>query len=178
MSPGSCLIVDDDQAFLNALAAALARRGYRCHRAQNIAQSLMVAESEAPEYAVVDLRLADESGLSLIEPLKRLNPAIRIVVLSGFASIATAVEAIKLGATHYLTKPTDADEIEAAFAAEEGDSDAAIRTEPIALDRVEWEHIQQTLMECDGNVSEAAKRLGLHRRTLQRKLQKRPAGLD
>jgi two-component system response regulator RegA len=136
---------------------------------------LAAAERESPEYAVIDLRMPGPSGLELVKKLKALDPHTRIVVLTGYASIATAVEAIKLGATHYLAKPADADEIVAAFSRDSGDAAAPVTAKPLPLSRLEWEHIQKVLAECDGNISETARRLGMHRRTLQRKLAKRPA---
>ncbi|MEQ6341011.1 MAG: response regulator transcription factor [Gammaproteobacteria bacterium] len=128
-----------------------------------------------PEYAVIDLRMPGPSGLVLVEKLKTLDSHTRIVVLTGYASIATAVEAIKLGATHYLTKPADADEIVQAFHCETGEASMAIAENPLSVDRLEWEHIQKVLLECQGNISATARRLDMHRRTLQRKLNKRPA---
>jgi len=134
-----------------------------------------VAESESPEFAVIDLKMPGASGLELVKRLKALDTHTRIVVLTGYASVATAVEAIKLGATHYLAKPADADEIVAAFSRDTGDAAAPVTAKPLPLSRLEWEHIQKVLAECEGNISETARRLGLHRRTLQRKLGKRPA---
>jgi two-component system response regulator RegA len=171
-----CLIVDDDADFSGVLAAALARRGYRVSTAANARDALRAAGAAAPDDVVLDLRLGEESGLALIAPLLAAAPAARIVVLTGFASIATAVEAIKLGAVHYLTKPTDADAIVDAFTRHEADAGVGLSARATPLEQLTWEHIQQTLIACDGNVSAAAKRLGLHRRTLQRKLRKRPAG--
>ena len=173
----NCLVVDDDDAFRDVLAAALRRRGYAVEVAADAANGLDQARREAPDDAVIDLRLGDDSGLGLIEPLLALNPAVRIVVLTGFASIATAVQAIKLGAVHYLTKPADAAEIIAAFGRDAGDAAVDLAARPTPLDQLAWEHIQNTLAACDGNVSVAARRLGLHRRTLQRKLLKRPSRL-
>ncbi|MCB1747643.1 MAG: response regulator transcription factor [Gammaproteobacteria bacterium] len=172
-----CLIIDDDQAFREVLAAALTRRGYAVTTAADGTSALVAARATPPAYVVLDLRLEQDSGLQLIEPLRAIDPALRIVVLTGFASIATAVHAIKLGAVQYLTKPADADEIIAAFGAPGPDPQAAVPSEPTSLQHLEWEHIQKTLIACKGNVSDAARKLGLHRRTLQRKLQKRPAGL-
>jgi two-component system response regulator RegA len=172
-----CLVIDDDADFRAALSAALGRRGYAVMAAADGAAALACAAAEMPDDAVLDLRLGDESGLALIAPLLARNPAMRIVVLTGYASIATAVEAIKLGAVHYLTKPADAAEVAAAFGAGAGDPDVDLAARPTPLDQLTWEHIQRSLVACDGNISAAAKRLGLHRRTLQRKLQKRPSGL-
>ena len=177
MSARHCLVVDDDADFRAVLASALTRRGYRVSAVANTAAGLALAMQDAPDDVVLDLRLGEDSGLELIAPLKRACPDVRIVVLTGFASIATAVQAIKLGAVHYLTKPADADEIVAAFARQSGDASVEVASRPTPLEHLEWEHIQTTLLACDGNISVAAKRLGLHRRTLQRKLQKRPSGL-
>ncbi|MEW6332539.1 MAG: response regulator, partial [Pseudomonadota bacterium] len=124
---------------------------------------------------VVDLKMPGPSGLELVKKLKELDAHTRIVVLTGYASIATAVEAIKLGAIHYLAKPADADEIVAAFQRDSGNAAVAVEVKPLPLSRLEWEHIQKVLTESGGNISETARRLGMHRRTLQRKLAKRPA---
>jgi two-component system response regulator RegA len=168
------LLVDDDATFREVLATALERRGFAVRVAVDVPSALAAAEGEPPEYAVVDLRMPGPSGLELVRRLKELDAHTRIVVLTGYASIATAVEAIKLGATHYLAKPADADEIVAAFARAQGDAAVPLRARPLSVDRLEWEHIQKVLTECKGNVSETARRLGMHRRTLQRKLGKRP----
>ena len=173
-----CLIVDDDADFRAVLSRALSRRGYRVSHAADVSAGLAVARQDPPDDVVLDLRLHDDSGLELIAPLLRLNAAARIAVLTGFASIATAVQAIKLGAVHYLTKPAGADEIVAAFGKGAGDASVDIAARATRLEHLEWEHIQQTLLACAGNISLAAKRLGLHRRTLQRKLHKRPSGLS
>lgn len=169
------LLVDDDPTFRQVLARSLARRGFSVSQAESVVAALDLARPDPPAHAVIDLNMPEESGLRLIMPLLGLNPQMRIVVLTGYASIATAVEAIKLGAMHYLTKPADADEILAAFQRDSGNETVAVTEQPIPLNRVEWEHIQRVLQECDGNISETARRLGMHRRTLQRKLQKRPA---
>jgi two-component system response regulator RegA len=177
MSERHCLVVDDDADFRAVLAKALTRRGYRVSVAADCAAGLALAAADAPQDVVLDLRLGEDSGLEFITPLLARCPGARIVVLTGFASIATAVQAIKLGAVHYLTKPADADEIVAAFARQAGDASVEVASRPTPLEHLEWEHIQTTLLACDGNISVAAKRLGLHRRTLQRKLQKRPSGM-
>ncbi len=127
-----------------------------------------------PEYAVIDLRISHESGLELVEKLISLDQNTQIIMLTGFASIATAVEAIKLGAVHYLTKPANADEIVNALHKNEGDSSVAVSENPLSVKRLEWEHLQKVLMQHDGNISAAARALNMHRRTLQRKLDKRP----
>jgi two-component system, response regulator RegA len=171
----SLILVDDDPAFCEVLGDALARRGLDIFIAHNAADGLRLAEQHAPGYAVVDLRMPGPSGLELVARLRAQDPEMKIVVLTGYASITTAVEAIKLGATYYLTKPTDADEIMAAFHRDDGSTRAEAAPHLISMDRIEWEHIQRVMVECGGNVSEAARRLGMHRRTLQRKLNKRPA---
>jgi two-component system response regulator RegA len=169
------LLVDDDATFREVLAAALEKRGFAVRTAQDVPSALAAAEQDPPEYAVIDLKMPGPSGLELVRRLKVLDAHTRIVVLTGYASIATAVEAIKLGATHYLAKPADADDIVAAFGRGQGDAAVPIRARPLSVDRLEWEHIQKVLTECGGNVSETARRLGMHRRTLQRKLAKHPA---
>lgn len=167
------LIVEDDPAFANALRRSFERRGYRvvtCDCADALAGAL---ESQSTGYAVVDLKLIGPSGLECVKRLHQHDPAMKIVVLTGFASIATAVEAIKLGACHYLAKPSNADDIEAAFARKGGDADVSIGQRPTSIKTLEWEHIHETLAETEFNISEAARRLGMHRRTLARKLEKR-----
>jgi two-component system response regulator RegA len=136
--------------------------------------ALHAIDGDPPEYAVVDLKLPDQSGLKLVERLKAEDPHTRIVVLTGHGSIPTAVEAIKLGATYYLVKPVDADTVVAAFSREEGDAGLPLEDRPMTVERVEWEHIQRVLHDHDGNVSATARALSMHRRTLQRKLHKRP----
>lgn len=168
------LLVDDDETFCLVMAQALDKRGFDVRVAHHVAAGEQMAEQSPPEYAVIDLNMPGPSGLELVQRLKALDENTRIVVLTGYASIATAVEAIKLGATHYLAKPADADEVMAAFQREDGDSAIAIETRPISVARLEWEHIQKILLECQGNISETARRLGMHRRTLQRKLAKHP----
>lgn len=168
------LLVDDDDAFRRVLARALDRRGYAVSVAATVAAAIDKAQAQSPEYAVVDLRMPGQSGLVLIEKLLELDPNTRIVMLTGYASIATAVEAIKLGATHYLSKPVDADEVVAALNKVEGDSSLYVSDSPLSVDRLEWEHIQRVLAENDGNISATARALKMHRRTLQRKLNKRP----
>jgi two-component system response regulator RegA len=171
----SLLLVDDDHSFCEVLGPALAARGFDVGVAHNVADAMKMATDDPPEYAVLDLKMPGVSGLELVRQLKALDENTRVVVLTGYASIATAVEAIKLGATHYLAKPADADEIVAALHRTEGDSSAAIGERPLSVARLEWEHIQRVLADCGDNISETARRLGMHRRTLQRKLAKRPA---
>ena len=170
----SLLIVDDDEVFCEVLSDALSDRGYKVATASTIQDGLEQAAQLEPEYAVIDLRLGHESGLVLAEQLHKLDENTRIVILTGYASVATAVEAIKLGAVHYLTKPADADEILAALHKEEGDASVPLSASPLTVKRLEWEHLQKVLGECGGNISAAARTLRMHRRTLQRKLAKRP----
>ncbi len=172
------LLVDDDETFCEVLSHALTKRHYDVSIAHSVSAAETILETSTPDFAIVDLRMPESYGLDLIPKLCEKNPEIRIVVLTGYASIATAIEAIKLGATHYLTKPADADEIVAAFDREKGKTDTEVGEQPLALDRLEWEHIQKVLADCNGNISAAARRLKLHRRTLQRKLQKRPSGIQ
>ncbi len=174
MKENSLLLVDDDEIFCQVLARAFEKRGMQTSTAHDMNTALDHAEQIKPEFAVLDLRMPESSGLKLIPLLLAIHPDMRIVMLTGYASINTAVEAIKLGAVHYLTKPTDADEIMSALMTEEGDSATTVRDKPLSLDRLEWEHIQKVLGDCDGNVSAAARQLGMHRRSLQRKLGKRP----
>jgi two-component system response regulator RegA len=169
------LVVDDEESHAWMVRHAFERRGYSVKCASCAAQALMLAGNWHPEYALLDLRLSDDSGLALILPLKRANQGVRIVMLTGYASVATAVEAIKLGAVHYLSKPVDTDSIEAAFRRKAGDESVPVASQPLSLDRLAWEHIQTVLAEHDGNISAAARVLGMHRRTLQRKLGKLPA---
>ncbi len=170
----SILLVDDDEVFRETLARAFTRRGYEVRMAGDAAEGLALARAESPEYAVVDLKMPGDSGLVLVRALAELDPQTRILVLTGFASVATAVEAIKLGATHYLAKPADVDEILSALHRDAGDPGVGATLEPPTLSRLEWEHIQRVLTEHGGNVSATARALKMHRRTLQRKLAKRP----
>jgi two-component system response regulator RegA len=171
----SLLLVDDDEAFRQVLARAMERRGFTVATAASAEEALRMAAEQSPEYAVVDLKMPGATGLALIERLIELDAGTRIVMLTGYASIATAIEAIKLGAVHYLAKPVDADQVVAAFTRIAGDAGMAIAEQPLSIDRMEWEHIQRILAENDGNVSATARALKMHRRTLQRKLGKRPA---
>jgi two-component system response regulator RegA len=173
----SVLVVDDDRRFAITLAAALARRGYVAHVAHDAAAALATARDQEPAAAVVDLKLGADDGLALIEPLRRAHPQMRIVVLTGYASIATAVKAIKLGADDYLAKPVTAGAVAAVL--ERPPSGERVERsevpEPMSTRRLEWEHIQRVLAEQNGNISATARTLQMHRRTLQRKLAKRPA---
>ncbi len=168
------LLVDDDQTFCSVLKTALEKRNHEVLVAHNVKDGIAFAERYDPEYAVIDLRIGLESGLELVKKLISLDDNTQIVMLTGFASIATAVEAIKLGAIHYLTKPANADEIVNALHKNEGDSSVSISENPLSVKRLEWEHLQKVLMQHDGNISAAARALNMHRRTLQRKLDKRP----
>jgi two-component system response regulator RegA len=172
----SILVVDDDEAFRSRLARALTERGYDVRAASSAEEAERAAEADSPEMAVVDLRMPGASGLELVRTLKRIDPSTKVVVLTGYGSIATAIEAIRLGATHYLPKPANADEVLAALRRDE-----LAPLEPLeapgeapSLARAEWEHINRVLADASGNISEAARRLGIHRRSLQRKLQKYP----
>jgi two-component system, response regulator RegA len=168
------LLVDDDQDFLNALEPAMRKRGFLVRIANSAESAFELAKNDPPEFAVVDLKMSGNSGLVLVRQLASLNAGTRIVVLTGFASVTTAVEAIKLGATHYLAKPVDADEIVAAFEKQTGNDEVALASNPLSIERLEWEHIQRVLGEQDGNISATARSLNMHRRTLQRKLNKHP----
>lgn len=168
------LLVDDDPVYCSVLGQALEKRDYAVSIAHDLKSGARLARDIHPEYAVIDLRIGHESGLELVKNLTEMDDNIHIVVLTGFASIATAVESIKLGATHYLTKPADTDEIIAALNRDEGDSHILVKERPLSVKRLEWEHLQKVLMEHNGNISQAARALGMHRRTLQRKLDKRP----
>jgi two-component system response regulator RegA len=171
----SLLLVDDDVTFCSVLSKALEKRGFRVRLAHSVAAALSDIQGRPPEYAVIDLKMPDESGLLLVSKLKALDEQTKIVVLTGYANFATAVEAIKLGATYYLSKPADADEIVAAFGRRSGDPSVPIAGKPLSVDRLEWEHINRVLREHGGNISATAKALSMHRRTLQRKLMKRAA---
>lgn len=169
----SLLLADDDVVFCQVLSRALEKRGYRVTVAHSVETALPLAHATHPDYAVVDLKMDGVSGLKLVQSLHQLNPAARIVVLTGYASIATAVEAIKLGATQYLPKPANADEIVAAFYLDERIANP-VSIKPSSVERMEWEHIQRVLHANNGNISATARALMMHRRTLQRKLAKRP----
>lgn len=173
MSDRSLLIIEDDAAFRATLERSLRRRGYEVATCDGLAEMEARLATFAPRYAVVDLKLAGGSGLECVKRLHDLDADMRIVVLTGFASIATAIEATKLGACYYLAKPSNTDDIEAAFTRGEGDASAPLAARPTSIKTLEWERIHETLVETDFNISEAARRLGLHRRTLARKLEKR-----
>ncbi len=173
----SLLLVDDDITFCRVLSAALEKRGFAVTVAHGVEEAMPLAEESLPEFAVVDLKMGGASGLSLVKTLHDLDPNTRIVVLTGYASITTAVEAIKLGATQYLAKPANANEIVAAFS-HEPDGNAPLKAQPTQIGNLEWEHIQRVLHEHDNNISATARALNMHRRTLQRKLAKPPLRSD
>jgi ActR/RegA family two-component response regulator len=167
------LVVEDDDAFARTLQRSFERRGYAVLRAADIGQAREIVAAREPGYAVVDLKLAGgASGLACVQMLHEHDPEMNIVVLTGYASIATAVEAIKLGARHYLAKPANTDDIEAAFARAEGDAEVELTERQTSIKTLEWERIHETLAETGFNISETARRLGMHRRTLARKLEK------
>lgn len=174
------LVVDDDTPLRTRLARAFRERGFQVREAPDGPAALRLAREESPELAVVDLRMPDSDGLDVVRGLKAIDATTNVVVLTGYGSIATALEAVRLGATHYLTKPADVEDLLAAFARTDAPNAAAPRNETQpewnapTLARVEWEHIQRVLTDAGGNVSEAARRLGIHRRSLQRKLAKFP----
>ena len=168
------LIVDDDPTFSRILARAMTQRGYQVRVASSVAQALQRLDEQLPDQVTLDLKMEGASGLTLIPPLRAASSQMRILVLTGYASISTAVEAIKLGASNYLPKPADADQILAALAQQDTDPGIEIDAQPMSVSRLEWEHIQKVLGEHQGNISATARALGMHRRTLQRKLLKRP----
>lgn len=174
MQRPSLLLVDDDEAYRQVLGRALEKRGFAVQAAADVDTAIAQAQDNPPEFAVIDLKMPGASGLVLIQALKALDAQTRIVMLTGYASIATAVEAIKLGATHYLAKPADVDDIVNALMQTEGNAAVAINQDPLSVERLEWEHIQKVLAEQDGNISATARALKMHRRTLQRKLAKKP----
>ncbi|EIZ78507.1 response regulator receiver protein [Novosphingobium sp. Rr 2-17] len=167
------IIVEDDPAFARTLMRSFERRGYTVSLADSHDELLGLLDTVTPRFAVVDLKLGGASGLVCVQTLRARHADMKIVVLTGFASIATAVEAIKLGADYYLAKPSNTDDIEAAFTRDDGDPNAPVDGRQSSIKTVEWEHIHQTLVETGFNISEAARRLGMHRRTLARKLEKR-----
>jgi len=169
------LIVEDDASFAGALKRSFERRGYDVVHCAGMESVQRHIEGDPPDdYAVVDLKLGADSGLECVKALHAHDTGVRIVVLTGFASIATAVEAIKLGACHYLPKPANADDLEKAFESGEGDTSVPLDGRPTSLKSLEWERIHETLVDTGFNISETARRLGMHRRTLARKLEKRP----
>ncbi len=168
----SLLLVDDDKVFLTRLARAMEARGYNVLATETVRDGLSAVQKSPPAFAVIDMRLGDGNGLDVISELKRLRPDARGIVLTGYGNIASAVTAVKIGAFDYLAKPADADEIHAALAALPG-TKTQLPDNPMSADRVRWEHIQRVYELCNRNVSETARRLNMHRRTLQRILAKR-----
>ncbi len=169
------LVVDDSENHCWALRRAFEKRGYEVQAASSAPQAQALIDDWRPAYAVIDLRLPGPTGLTLIPRLKAAHPGVRIVMLTGYASIVTAVEAIKLGATHYLVKPVDAQTVEAAFQRNGGDATVPPSDALLSVERLEWEYIQRVLVEQQGNISATARALHMHRKTLQRKLNKHPA---
>jgi two-component system response regulator RegA len=168
----SLLLVDDDEVFLRRLARAMEKRGFEVETAESVAGGKAIATARAPAYAVIDLRLNDGNGLDVVEMLREKRPSCRIVVLTGYGAIATAVAAVKIGATDYLSKPADANDIVNALLSTT-EALPPPPENPMSADRVRWEHIQRVFEQCERNVSETARRLSMHRRTLQRILAKR-----
>lgn len=168
------LVVEDDDPFRSVLVRAFEARGFDAVGVADGASGIEAARRDSPEMAVVDLRLPDQSGLDVVRELKAIDPTTVIVVLTGYGSIATALEAVRLGAVHYLTKPTEPDRILAAFERGLAARPRELPLETPTLARVEWEHLNRVLTDCEGNVSEAARVLQMHRRSLQRKLSRRP----
>jgi two-component system response regulator RegA len=167
------LLVDDDEPFVRRLAKAMEKRGFLPDVSLTVAEGQMKARAHPPAYAVIDLRLEDGNGLDVVETIREARPDARVVVLTGYGAIATAVAAVKIGATDYLSKPADANDITNALLARRDETLPAPPENPMSADRVRWEHIQRVYEQCDRNVSETARRLSMHRRTLQRILAKR-----
>jgi two-component system, response regulator RegA len=167
------LLVDDDKPFLSRLGRAMETRGFDVRMADTVADGIAAVRAKPPGYAIVDLRLSDGNGLDVIEALHAARPDARVVVLTGYGNIATAVTAVKLGAIDYLAKPADADAVYGALMSDTSDNRSALPDNPMSADRVRWEHIQRVFELCNRNVSETARRLNMHRRTLQRILAKR-----
>lgn len=168
------LIVDDDISLAHTLGSSFTKRGYAAFLAHDVGNACELAKTEMPNYGVVDLRLMNGNGLECTKSLLEINPNMKIIVLTGYASINTAVEAIKLGACHYLSKPANTSDIIAAFEKNEGNTDVPITARKSSIKNLEWERIQETLVDTNYNISETARRLGMHRRTLARKLSKQP----
>jgi len=174
MTTNTILLVDDDEIFCQVMQRALTRRGYTVDAFQSVSNGITAAKNTVYAKAIVDLKIAQDSGLNLIKELKRINQDMDIIMLTGYSSISTAVESIKHGALNYFCKPVEVDDILQAFAKNESNHINIIPEAPPSLERLEWEHIQKTLQDNDGNISLTARVLGMHRRTLQRKLQKKP----
>ena len=171
----SVLIVDDADLFRTRLGRAFSSRGWESLLAGTVTEAIAIAGEHAPDLAIIDLRIGDENGIDIVRRLRSMDSTIYLIMLTGWGSIATAIEAVRGGADHYLGKPVDADQILAIYEARENDdATSSAKISVPSLARVEWEHIQRVLIDCDGNISLAAKRLGLHRRSLQRKLSKYP----
>ncbi len=168
------LLVDDDETFTRVMARAMSRRGLRVSIAGSADEGLALAKADLPDYAVLDLKMEGDSGLVLLPKLLELDAQMKVLILTGYSSITTAVEAIKRGASNYLCKPADGDDVLAALLSDHADLETLVPENPMSVDRLQWEHIQRVLGEHDGNISATARALGMHRRTLQRKLQKRP----
>ena len=168
------LLVDDDETFTRVMARAMTRRGLRVTVAGSADEGLALAKADLPDFAVLDLKMEGDSGLVLLPKLLELDAEMKVLILTGYSSVTTAVEAIKRGAANYLCKPADADDVLVALLSDQADLAALVPDNPMSVDRVQWEHIQRVLAEHDGNISATARALGMHRRTLQRKLQKRP----
>ncbi|MBL7003975.1 MAG: response regulator transcription factor [Gammaproteobacteria bacterium] len=171
------LLVDDDETFCLVLSRALRKRKFTVSVAHTQKDAFEIASKQIHEYAIVDLCIGEDSGLNVIKSLMDIDSSIRIVVLTGYASISTAVEAIKLGANHYLTKPVNIEDILKAFDHQGGNENVSVSTQPMSVKRMEWEHLQKVLHDHDGNISATARAMGMHRRTLQRKLSKKPVKL-
>jgi len=172
-TPPTLLIADDDQIFRERLARSFRNRGYDVRTAGNVKAAIELARDDSPELAVVDLRMPGGTGVELLRELKAIDPSTKVLILTGYGSMATAVEAVKSGAENIIPKPADADDILAAFERGERPTESVQTTyQAPSLARIEWEHIQRVLTDCGGNISEAARRLGIHRRSLQRKLNK------
>mgnify|MGYP001060628729 CR=1 FL=1 len=170
----SVLLIDDDAVFLQTLSRSLGRKGFSVDIAQNESLAVPLLQQRHYDLVLLDLNLAGESGLTLLDQIKLMCPNQRVVMLTAYASIATAVEAVKKGADNYLCKPINASEIMGLFSDSDIGQDAAIEETPLSVDRLEWEHLQKVLLDYNGNISATARALNMHRRTLQRKLQKRP----
>jgi len=174
----SVLIVDDDEIFRVRLGRAFASRGWESLLAASAAEAISLSIQSAPDLVIIDLRIGEESGLDLAQKLRSIDPTMQMIMLTGWGSIATAIEAVRGGVHHYLSKPVDAEQILALYNSPENGSETSTSVAAVpSLARVEWEHIQRVLTDCGGNVSLAAKRLGLHRRSLQRKLSKYPPAI-
>lgn len=174
MTEPGFLIVDDDTTFTRVLSRSLSRRGFNVTTADSAEAALVLLKQQHFSFATLDLKMQGASGLTLISRLRETNPEIRLLVLTGYASIATAVDAIKLGADQYLPKPADTDQILSALEADQPDPEQTVTAEPMSVNRLEWEHIQKVLQQHQGNISATARALNMHRRTLQRKLAKYP----